>query len=68
MKEELKTNPTDDIKIKLEDKEQKIANETEQQFSDQVKQSLGFLTGDDGGINTNGVWSAEKQNNSKRQK
>ena len=61
LKLEVTDNPTNETKNKLKDIEAKIAQETQQEFVNMVKENLGFLTGDDGGINTNGVWKAKNR-------
>ena len=61
LKIEVAENPTDEATKQLKDIETKIAKETEHQFSKKVKENLGHLTGDDGGISTNGLWNAKNR-------
>ena len=41
--------------------ESKIAKETEHKFSQTVRQNLVSFSGDDGAINTNGLWNAKNR-------
>ena len=61
LKTEYSTNPTNDTKRKLKEIENEISQETEQQFAKKVKESIGLLTGDDGGISTHGLWNAKNR-------
>ena len=61
LKMEVAENPTNKAKVKLSEIEATIAKETEVQFSKRVRENLGHLTGDNGGINTNGLWSAKNR-------
>ena len=55
IKLELSVNPSDQKEKEKADIETKISEATEHQFMRKVHETLGHITGDDGGINTNGV-------------
>ena len=61
IKLELITNPSTEKATEKSEIDAKIAKETELEFMKKVKETLGHITGDDGSINTNGIWKA-KQN------
>jgi len=53
------TNPEESLKTKLSDLDAQIVHETQHQYSQTVHDTLGHLTGEDGGIYTHGLWSAK---------
>ena len=61
LKLDLATDPTKETEAKLKNIEAKIAQETEYKFAQTVKENLASFTGDDGAINTNGLWSAKNR-------
>ena len=61
IKLELKLNPTEQKELEKNIIEEKISKATEFEYLKKVQQTLGHVTGEDGGINTNGLWKA-KQN------
>ena len=61
LKLELNSHPSKETEAKLKDIETKIAQETEYKFAKAVKDNLAQFTGDDGAINTNGLWSAKNR-------
>ena len=61
LKKDAAENPTNENKRKLKEMDDKIAQDTGHLFAQKVKECLGFLTGDDGGINTHGLWNAKNK-------
>ena len=61
IKLELKAKPCEQKAFEKAKIEAKIAETTEQQFIKKVRETLGHITGDDGEINTNGIWRAKNQ-------
>ena len=61
IKLELKVNPYDQKVNEKAQIEAQIAEASEQHFIKKVRETLGHLTGDDGGINTNGIWKAKNK-------
>ena len=59
LKLELITNPTDENKNRKRHIEENIFYETEMAFMTKVQETLGHITGDDGGISTHGLWKAK---------
>ena len=57
LKLELTENDNQDIRSKLDNIELDIARKIDGQFRSKIQNTLGHITGDDGAINTNGMWS-----------
>ena len=60
IKLDLFQNPSPENQHKKEDIENIISKETESQFMQKVYETLGHITGEDGGISTHGLWKAKK--------
>ena len=61
IKLQLKAKPCEQKAFEKAKIEAKIAEATEQQFIKKVRETLGHITGDNGEINTNGIWSTNNQ-------
>ena len=61
IKLDLSINPSEQKEKEKNILDIKISKATEIEYMKKVEQTLGHITGDDGGINTNGLWKA-KQN------
>ena len=59
IKLDLLNNPSIEKENKKTEVEAKIAEATELQYMKKVQETLSHITGDDGGINTNGLWKAK---------
>ena len=60
IKLDLAKNPSDENLYKKQEIEIKISEETETKFMQNVQETLGHITGEDGGISTHGLWRAKK--------
>ena len=61
LKMEIRTNPGVELETKLLEIDAQIAYETQHQYFQTVNNTLGNLTGDDGGINTHGLWNIKNR-------
>ena len=59
IKLDLATNPSELKEKQKISIEEKISKATEYEYMKKVKETLSHITGDDGGINTNGLWKAK---------
>ena len=59
LKLDLQNFNKEDTRIKLDQIEIDIANKIDEQFRMKVQENLSHLTGDDGGLKTNGMWAAK---------
>ena len=59
LKLELAKNPSIDNEFKKKKLDIEISVEKESQFMQKVQETLGHITGDDGGISTHGIWKAK---------
>ena len=59
IKLELLATPSEQLEKKKTDIENTIAKATEVEYMQKVEKVLGHIEGDDGGVNTNGLWKAK---------
>ena len=59
IKLDLVNNPSLQKEKEKVEVEAKIAEATESQYMTKIQETLGHMTGDDGGVNTNGFWKAK---------
>ena len=57
LKLDLHKNENREAREQLDQLEIEIADKIDEQFRSKVKNNLAHITGDDGAINTNGMWS-----------